>query len=491
MLVTLLGVSGSGKNAIIDKIVEKWDIRLMPTATTRPMRDNEFKMSPNRFISKRKFFKEKKRGKYLESLEVHKGIFYATERSILENESKKGILIKDLDVHGTLELKKQGYDLVTIFIVPPTKEILAERLRKRGESEESIKKRLSRWDYETGFIPQMDYLVTNDVLSTAVKEVEEIIAHEAEKRKMKFEENNRRDFFVVYNRLAGRGNSVNCARKICEKLAEEFDVRLVCSKSPEQIKEFFKANLKGNASETVVVVGGDGTLGSCVDGITKSGFAPSIAVFPCGTANDFSKTIGITKNINKFVQLLKANDPQRTDIAKVNGFYAVHAVGVGNFTHGGTAYSAWAKKHFGVLGYWVKCFFSAFRMRSQKLQVEVDGEKFEEDFLFAYVVNSKVAGGFSKFAPDAKIYDGAFEFVGIKKCNIFRFSWIVLKILFGKHIHSKQVIYKKGKHFKISRIEKKNHKFSGSDLDGNIGPELPLVIDVLNKNIEVFCEKID
>ena len=490
MLIAVAGVSGAGKNTIINELTKKWDLHLMPTAITRQMRKTEFHLHPYYFISEKEFHKREKRGDFYETCEVHKGIFYGTLKSVYnEMTSADKTLIKDLDIEGITNLKKQGIDVLWIFIKTSSLDVLEDRLAKRGNTSEDIKKRLSRAEYELSFEKNADYVVVNDDLQTAVAECEKIIEKELKKRKKELKENKKKNFVVVYNENAGRGNSAHYARKICEELAENGNVELVHSDSPEFIKEYFSTKLKKEDNVSVVVVGGDGTLGSVINGVLSSESKLSVAVFPCGTANDFSRNIGMKRRVRQFVKMLLTSKPKKVDVALVNNsIYAINAVGAGSFGHGSMRFPSAHKKRFGMMAYWLRCFLRAFKMRSARLEVKIDGESIEGDFLFFYATNGAVAGGFNFFAPNASISDGMFDFVGIKKCNIFHFSWIVARLIFGKHTKSKKVVIKRGKNIVIS-AKNRNKAFKYCDIDGNRGLSLPLTISVLHKKISIYSEK--
>ncbi|MEG1581533.1 MAG: diacylglycerol kinase family lipid kinase [Clostridia bacterium] len=295
-------------------------------------------------------------------------------------------------------------------------------------------------------------------------------------------------YIVVYNPLSGKGNSKKHAEDIvCELIKREFtDVRIFESTSKEDLNEYFKClNSIGDEGAIVISVGGDGTLGTVIHAILSSNIDASVAVYPAGTANDFATFSHMPKNINKFIDVLLKTTPLKTDVAKVNGYYAINAIGVGNFSNGGTVYSSHAKKYFGKLGYYFKCVFSAFAMRSCKLSIKINEKTIEDEFLFLYIVNSQTAGGFKKFAPNAEIYDGKFDFVGIKNCNIFTFTKLFFEILLGKHINNKHVVYAKGSDFKVDKLAQ-NDKFNFADLDGNVGPALPLEIEITASKIKIY-----
>lgn len=491
MLICLSGVSGAGKNTIMEELTRKWDLHNMPTATTRMMRETEFEGHPYVYLTPKEFAKRQKQGDFIETKEVHRGTMYGTLRSIHDTMLNDGkIMITDIDVDGAEFLRSQGFDILWIFIKTPTLDDLQERLAKRGNTPEDIKRRLSRAEHELQYETKTDYVIVNDVLSTAVEDCEQIIEKELKKRGLKLVPNKRKDFIVVYNNKAGKGKSAAYARKICEELAKTSDVELVNSRSEEFIHEYFAKKLPQQKDVCVVAVGGDGTLGTTIDAILKAGTKASVAVFPCGTANDFSRSAGIKRRLKSFISLINTSSPTKADVALVNNkVYSIHAVGAGSFGHGSMEFSSIAKKKYGMMAYWLKCFFKAFKMKSQKLTVSIDDKTITDDFLFFYCTNGTVAGGFHSFAPKAQINDGKFDFVAIKKCNIFTFSWIVAKLLIGKHSNSKHVVMIPGKNIQIKAEGKVDENFVGSDVDGNVGPKLPLNIQVQKQKILIYTQK--
>ncbi len=110
--------------------------------------------------------------------EVYPGTCYGTLLSEVERVTHHGRnLIMDVDVKGALNIKKFfGEKALAIFVLPPSKEELENRLRSRStDSEESIAKRLAKADFEMSFAPQFDSLVVNDNLDKAVEQTASLI----------------------------------------------------------------------------------------------------------------------------------------------------------------------------------------------------------------------------------------------------------------------------------------------------------------------------
>lgn len=124
--------------------------------------------------------KRVKNGEFIEWEEVYENQYYGTLKSEIERlwHEKKHALF-DVDVKGGISLKKYfGSQALAIFIKPPSLQTLYERLRARGtETEESLKKRMAKAEYELSFAPGFDAVVENNILEKAVEEVYRLVVN--------------------------------------------------------------------------------------------------------------------------------------------------------------------------------------------------------------------------------------------------------------------------------------------------------------------------
>jgi guanylate kinase len=178
-LVILISPSGGGKTAIFTKILaENSEIKYSISFTTRKARSNEIDGVHYNFISEEKFLKMKGSGDFLESAIVH-GYWYGTSKSYINDVLKNNHIIMDIDVQGAKQIMNSDVDYVTIFILPPSREVWLERLKGRGtDSDEVIKVRLETAEKEIQEIRDFQYLVINDDLDKAVIDIEIIIKAE-------------------------------------------------------------------------------------------------------------------------------------------------------------------------------------------------------------------------------------------------------------------------------------------------------------------------
>tara|TARA_X000001036_G_scaffold167297_1_gene158493 strand:- start:78 stop:656 length:579 start_codon:yes stop_codon:yes gene_type:complete len=175
--------SGSGKTTIC-KYLQKLDssINFSVSCTTRQKRANEVEGKDYFFITNEEFEKKINDAKFIEWEQIHGNFYYGTLKSTLEkaiNEDKRILL--ELDVKGAMSVKKlYPNKSLSIFIEPPSVEVLKLRLEKRGtDNDERIIKRLERLESELSYKSNFDYHVINDDLDQAVNEIMSIIKNES------------------------------------------------------------------------------------------------------------------------------------------------------------------------------------------------------------------------------------------------------------------------------------------------------------------------
>lgn len=179
-IIILSAPSGTGKSTIISELMKKPDLELSfsVSATSRAPRGKEQNGREYYFLTPEEFKAKVEKGEFVEWEEVYAGTCYGTLVSEVDRVVDSGRnLIMDIDVKGALNVKKRyGDQALAIFILPPSKEELERRLRARStDSEESIRKRLEKAEFEMSLSPEFDTRIVNDDLDTAVKEVEDTI----------------------------------------------------------------------------------------------------------------------------------------------------------------------------------------------------------------------------------------------------------------------------------------------------------------------------
>lgn len=178
-LIIIAAPSGTGKTSVIRKFLSGHpDMAYSISCTTRAPRPGEDDGRDYHFIDDKKFREWMKDGKFAEWAPVHEH-FYGTPKGPIDDAIKKGIdVLLDLDVVGSLNLKKAyGVCAITIFLNPPSMDELKRRLFGRGtDSKEVLDLRLKNALTEMTFRDKFDHRIINDDLEKACGEIEKIIA---------------------------------------------------------------------------------------------------------------------------------------------------------------------------------------------------------------------------------------------------------------------------------------------------------------------------
>ncbi len=176
--------SGAGKTTLCRRLIsEDSEISFSVSFTTRPPRPREKEGVDYFFVSEETFQEMIKEGAFLEWAKVH-GHYYGTskEQVLKTLESGQDILL-DIDVQGAAQVKKiLKKDAVLVFVLPPSFEELERRLRRRStESETAIRQRLENAKQEITRAEEFEYLILNDDLKTAFKELKSILMAERQR----------------------------------------------------------------------------------------------------------------------------------------------------------------------------------------------------------------------------------------------------------------------------------------------------------------------
>jgi len=155
--------SGSGKSTLVKRLLARVpELMFSISYTTRKPRGTEVHGQQYRFVSHAEFEGMIARGEFLECAEVF-GNYYGTHRRILEEACAQGKdLVLDIDVQGARQLKERIPEAVTIFILPPSRQVLETRLRARGEDrDDEVERRLREAAEEIRNYDQYDYVLIN------------------------------------------------------------------------------------------------------------------------------------------------------------------------------------------------------------------------------------------------------------------------------------------------------------------------------------------
>ena len=184
LIMVVSAPSGTGKTTLCKKLLAEFaDLRFSVSCTTRPARKGEQDGRDYHFISVEDFRNRREQGEFVEWEEIY-GHCYGTSKRDIEEMTRKGYdVVLDIDTRGARNVKTIYPEAVFIFILPPSVEILKERLTKRGsETDDIIKVRFDRAMEEIQENEWYDYVVFNDIVCDSVSIIRSVYIAEKNRR---------------------------------------------------------------------------------------------------------------------------------------------------------------------------------------------------------------------------------------------------------------------------------------------------------------------
>ncbi len=177
LLIIVSAPSGAGKTSLVRALVERDpQVRISVSHTTRPRRPREQDGVDYHFTTREQFLQRVAQGDFLEHAEVFGNLYGTAASSIAEQRARGVDVILEIDYQGARQVRLRHPDAVSIFILPPSRATLAERLERRAQdSPEVIEARLAEAQTEMASHGDYDYLIVNDDFALALDDLAAIV----------------------------------------------------------------------------------------------------------------------------------------------------------------------------------------------------------------------------------------------------------------------------------------------------------------------------
>jgi len=173
-MIILSSPSGAGKTTLVKKISKEKNYKISISHTTREPRANEIDGKDYFFVSKNKFEELIRENAFLEYANVFKNLYGSTKKQVFAELKKGNNVLFDIDWQGTNQIKNQtlNYDLLTFFILPPSRKVLHDRLISRGEkNKDVIEMRMQQFEKDIQQWKEYDFVVVNEDLEKCFNEI--------------------------------------------------------------------------------------------------------------------------------------------------------------------------------------------------------------------------------------------------------------------------------------------------------------------------------
>jgi diacylglycerol kinase (ATP) len=236
-----------------------------------------------------------------------------------------------------------------------------------------------------------------------------------------------------------------------------------------------------NKYEYILIAGGDGTVDTVVNCMKKNNVKLPVGILPTGTANDFAKYLGIPLDVQEACEKILNSTAKKIDVARINEKYFVNVASTGLFTDVSQKTDVNLKNTMGKLAYYIKGIEQLPNFRSLKIKVTSQEVNYYGDMYLMLVFNGQTAGNL-KLAYKAEVTDGLLDVIIIKAGPIKDLVALFIKIIKGDHLEGQQGLV----YFKTNKLYVECHEDIVTDIDGEKGPDFPLVIECVKGGIDVL-----
>ena len=242
-------------------------------------------------------------------------------------------------------------------------------------------------------------------------------------------------------------------------------------------------DIKDGNYKYILIAGGDGTVDSVVNAMAKSGISLPIGILPVGTANDFSKFLGMPSDVEEACKQILSSEVKSVDLGSINDKYFVNVASTGLFTDVSQKTDVNLKNTIGKLAYYLKGLEELPNFRKLHLNILSKEGEFDGEMYLLLVFNGATAGNFN-LATRADACDGLLDIIMFKAVQIYELLPLFIKVLKGEHLDSNKVLY-----FKTAYLKVECHEDIVTDIDGEKGPDFPLEIKCIKGGLKILGAK--
>ena len=280
----------------------------------------------------------------------------------------------------------------------------------------------------------------------------------------------------VFNPKAGKGRIKTHLLDIVDIFNKGgYEVIIRATQGPkdayEQVKEY------ADQVDLIACSGGDGTLDEVVTGMMNSEIRRPIGYIPAGSTNDFANSLQIPKRMTEAAQCIVENNVYPCDVGSFNSDYFVYIAAFGMFTEVSYQTNQDVKNVLGHLAYVLEGAKCIFNVKSYEVEIELNGEKIRDEFIYGMITNSESVGGFRSITgKNIRLDDGLFEVTMIKTPrNAIELQEIITSLLRGE-MDSNYIIS-----YKTRQVVIRSEIAIPWTLDGEYGGD--------HKEVEICCHQ--
>ena len=232
----------------------------------------------------------------------------------------------------------------------------------------------------------------------------------------------------------------------------------------------------------MIIAGGDGTLNEFINILLAENIDVPIGILPSGTSNDFASFLGINKSIDNYLSTIIEGNIRSIDVGQIADRYFINVASAGVLTSVAHRVDKALKNTLGKMAYYIRGLGEIPNIQPLTAKFIIDHQVVEENIFLFLISNSATVGSLPNAMPEAQIDDGLLDLMIVKQCSLPEFTSLVISLLAGRDIRRNRYVL----HYQAKEINVDIKEDVETDLDGELGPNLPLTAKVLHTKLRVF-----
>lgn len=284
---------------------------------------------------------------------------------------------------------------------------------------------------------------------------------------------------VIINPSSGKEKALEYEKKIIAQL-HNYEVIVKETTGEGDATRYAKKACDENY-DTVILVGGDGTLNEGINGIAEQPHRPVVGIVPLGTVNDFARALNISLNPDEAIALL-GGGTTKADIGKVNNKYFTNIIAIGSLAEAVGEVTVEQKTSLGAFAYLFEGVKAAIENDSYQMEITANGQTYKEDTMLFICVLTNSVGSFRQINKVADTSDGLLHGIIIKSTTTLQAIGTAKNLITGNHEKDDNITK-----FEAQEIYIQADKPIPLNVDGDLISQLPVKISVLHNHIEFYC----
>lgn len=289
-----------------------------------------------------------------------------------------------------------------------------------------------------------------------------------------------RRYCFILNPTAGNGRAKALAKQIESFMnSRGASYEILETEAPGHGERLARAAALDGA-DCLVAVGGDGTLLEVVNAV--AGLSVSVGVLPCGTGNDFARSMELPQTLQDQLEVLWRGRERAVDLGRANGRYFINVFSLGIDALITLETSRIKAALPGTAAYVAATLKTLFRFRPVDIVLEADDFRYQGKVMLVAVGNGAYYGGGMKIAPQARLDSGSFQVCVVKALGRFDFLRLFPLVFKGAHVRRKEVLSFSAGHL---RIQSDGQVYLNAD--GDVVGQCPVEIDIMPGAMRVLA----